>query len=93
MSIEEKDKVIQDLQEENAKLDKDMYKLSKRNKKLENDLAEALKNLEIAEAEKAEKAAYKQSDYDIYQTGVSAVYENKAKREPKKYGGFVGHQR
>jgi len=92
MSHEEKDNAIKDLQEENAKLEKGMHKLSKRNQKLENDLAEALKNMVIVEAEKAEKAAYKPSDYDIYQKGVSVVYEGKASLDKKTYG-FIGQQR
>ena len=92
MSHEEKDNAIKDLQEENANLEKGMHKLSKRNKKLANDLEEALKNLAIAEAEKAEKAAYKPSDYDIYQKGVSVVYEGKASMDKKTYG-FIGQQR
>ena len=92
MSHEEKDDAIKDLQEENAKLEKDKRKLSKRNQKLESDLAEALNNLTIAEAEKAEKAAYKPSDYDIYQKGVSVVYESKVALDKKTYG-FIGQQR
>ena len=81
MSHEEKDTAIKDLQEENAKLEKDKRKLSKRNQKLESDLAEALNNLTIAEAEKAEKAEKKATDRDIVQTAVSYVYDIRRKRD------------
>jgi hypothetical protein len=84
MSHEEKDTAIKDLQEENANLEKGMHKLSKRNKKLANDLEEALKNLAIAEAEKEEKATYKPSDYDIYQTAISDLFETLKKNEEKE---------
>ena len=103
MSHEEKDNAIKDLQEENANLEKGMHKLSKRNKKLENDLQDALNNLAIAEAEKEERAAYKPSDYDIYQTAISDLFETLKKNEEKEikmktkktteYAVFAGQQR
>ncbi len=76
-----KDRNIKEMQEDMAKLEKENRKLSKRNKKLETDLEEALKNLAIADAEKAEKTEKKATDRDILQNAISYVYDIRRKRD------------